>query len=50
MIEGQGQALVTRAKELEQELVNLRAQHIQDLQTLQQVIQNQAKRAEILHR
>ena len=41
-IERQGQALATRAKELEQELVNLRAQHVQDVQTLQQVIQNQA--------
>ena len=41
-IEEQGQALATRAKELEQELVNLRAQHVQDVQTLQQVIQNQA--------
>ena len=41
-IERQGQALATRAKELEQELVNLRAQHVQDGQTLQQVIQNQA--------
>ena len=41
-IEGQGQALATQAKELEQELVNLRAQHVQDVQTLQHVIQNQA--------
>ena len=40
-IEGQGQALATRAKELEQELVNLMAQHVQDVQTLQHVIQNQ---------
>ena len=41
-IEGQGQALAIRAKELEQELVNLRVQHVQDVQILQQVIQYQA--------
>ena len=34
-IEGQEQALTTRARELEQELVNLMAQHVQDVQTLQ---------------
>ena len=40
-IEGQGQALTTSARELEQELVKLRAQYVQDVQTLQQVIQSQ---------
>ena len=38
-IEGQGQALAAQAKALEQEMINLRAQHAQDVQTLQQVIQ-----------
>ena len=33
--------MVIRGKELEQELVNLRVQHVQDVLTLQQVIQNQ---------
>ena len=41
-IEWQGRALAARAKALEQEMVNLRAQHAQDVQTLQQVIQQQA--------
>ena len=41
-IKGQGQALANRAKALEQEMVNLRAQHVQDVQTIQQNIQQQA--------
>ena len=46
-IEGQGQALATRAKALEQEMINVRAQHAQDIQTLQQVIQQQADEKKI---
>ena len=46
-IEGQGQALATRAKELQQELVNLRVQYVQDVQTLQQVIQNQVNEQKV---
>ena len=46
-IEGQGQALATRAKALEQEMINLRAQYAQDIKILQQVIQQQADEKKI---